>query len=39
MRWGSKAKNDDIRYIIKYTWYPIRIKNRWFDPKIEWSWL
>ena len=24
MRWGSKAKNDDIRYIIKYTWYPIK---------------
>ena len=22
MRWGSKAKNDDIRYIIKYAWYP-----------------
>jgi hypothetical protein len=39
MRWGSEAKNDDRRYIIKYAWYPIRIKNRWFDPKIEWRWL
>lgn len=39
MRWGSEAKNDDRRCIIKYAWYPIRIKNRWSDPKIEWRWL
>lgn len=39
MRWGSEAKNDDRRYIIKYAWYPIRIENRRFDPKIEWRWL
>ena len=39
MRWGSEAKNDDRRCIIKYAWYPIRIQNRWSDPKIEWRWL
>jgi hypothetical protein len=39
MRWGSESKNDDRRYIIKYAWYPIRIENRWFDPKVEWRWL
>ncbi len=38
MKWGSR-KNDDRRYIIKYAWYPIRIENRWFDPKVEWRWL
>jgi hypothetical protein len=39
MKWGSEAKNDDRRCIIKYAWYPIRIQNRWSDPKIEWRWL
>lgn len=39
MRWGSEAKNDDRRCIIKYAWYPIRVENRWSDPKIEWRWL
>jgi hypothetical protein len=38
MKWGSH-KNDERRYIIKYAWYPIRIENRWFDPKVQWRWL
>jgi hypothetical protein len=38
MKWGSH-KNGDRRYIIKYAWYPIRIENRWFDPKVQWRWL
>ena len=39
MKWGSDAKNGDTRILKKYTWFPIRIKNRWSKPEIEWRWL
>ena len=39
MNWGSVAKNGDTRILKKYAWFPIRIKNRWSKPEIEWYWL
>lgn len=38
MKWNSK-RDGEIRVIKKYAWLPIRIKNYWGDPKIEWRWL
>lgn len=39
MRWGSSTKNGDTRILKKYAWFPIRIKNRWGNQEVEWSWL
>lgn len=39
MRWVSNHKNDDTRVVIKWAWYPIRIKDRWSKYQVEWYWL
>jgi hypothetical protein len=39
MKWGSSAKSNDTRILKKYAWFPIRIRDKWNDPKIQWRWL
>jgi hypothetical protein len=39
MNWGSVAENGDTRILKKYAWFPIRIENRWGNPRITWRWL
>jgi len=39
MKWGSKTKRGDDRTIKKFAFFPIRIKNRWNTPEVEWRWL
>lgn len=39
MKWGSSTKQNDTRVLKKYAWFPIRIRQKWHDPKVQWRWL
>ena len=39
MKWGSKVRQGGTRTITKFAFFPIRIRDRWAVPEVEWRWL